>query len=208
MKLNFLLLSFLLQSSLIYSQEDRTGAIYVTPYGGASYVTSFAMDSKYDRQNTIFAADYGVSVQYFLGNYIGLQTGIEKTTTGFQSKGFFDIDEEFKETYQYVGIPLLFHAGMNEYDDESVSTHLSIGPKANFLMSSEDMYQNSLNGDLKKMYFSLELIAGMDIYLSERLNLRLQEKNSIALSNIYTSEKVAYKPVRISVIIGLVYKIF
>lgn len=131
---------------------------------------------------------FGVSLDYYLNDRLSLKTNINYETkikklqlTYFNSEAEEIGTENFKETFEYINIPLLL-----KYEFGNSKFFVNGGPFFNYLLNNkiDENYPNDNNDSVtekKKIDFGLSAGIGTNIALNEKNNLIIEIRNDFGI---------------------------
>ena len=204
MKKAFLLLTFLVSYTL-YAQEANTGSkvsfgLNFSPdynfrtVKSTDIVLQPGFESWEDNQIGKFGYTTGLTLSFKLSNRLALETGLQYSDKGYQTKIMDLVFEgtdptdpilvktkaKFKYSYQYIGIPLKLNMFFGEGDLRFVS---GIGVTTNFLLNvqnranyeypdgKKEMTNSKSKDDFNKIDISPMISFGIDYRLTSIIHL-------------------------------------
>lgn len=149
---------------------------------------NWIIDSR--NQNEIPKLSFSTSVNllYQINNKIGVETGLQYSNLGFQTKEFKvnGINAVFKDSYHYINLPLKFNYNTNWNKKFQLTT--SIGFINSYLLQFQKVIFNSENNepfkrrsenqtavfDFNKLNFLPILSLGINCKLNEKIDLKIE----------------------------------
>lgn len=173
MKLNRLLITFLLIPFFCFSQEEQTNTFLLGARAGIT-ATQVAGDGwgGFDKIGLLA----GLSTEYAWTEKAGFETGIQFLMKGSQKNANPDVGDflSYKLKLNYVEIPVLY----KYYQDRF---HFDLGLGAAFLLSSEEIDQDGIILDTEDTFnrITLNLQMGMNVDLTNNHFFTVRFTNSL-----------------------------
>ena len=219
MKKIFLILSSVLISSMIYSQESKIAV----GFQAAPAITSIRGNTFIDRYDSRFVISPGITFDYKITSNISFNSGLAFERKGAKSNTkFLDytempplVSQDFKINYDYLTLPLMFTYNTNT----EVNFYIGGGKFLGYLISQKSFA--SATGDIpewthdhtdtsKKLDIGLSLIAGINLPVTHKLILDIGLRDYIGLVNTsryYVENDGSIKTNSYSLVLGLKYAI-
>lgn len=219
MKKIFLLLSSVLISSMIYSQESKMAIGFQL----APSITSIRGNTLIDRYDSRFVFSPGITFDYKITNHISFNSGLAFERKGAKSNTryldnhvtFPTASQDFKANFDYLTLPLMFvyntNTEVNFYIGGGNFLGFLVSEKINFSITDDDLDDTiNLNEPTKKIDFGLSFLAGINMPVTDNLILDIGLRDYMGLVNTsryYIINDGSIKTNSYSLVLGMKYKI-